>query len=757
MKTLFACPLMRALAVVTILAASACSDPEARKQQFLERGNALAAEGKYQEAVLEYRNAIRLDRLFGEARFQLAEAYAQIQSPDAAREYIRAADLLPERADVQTKAALVMLMTGEFEGARKYIDAALKVDPNNVDAQIMLANSLAGLKDVAGAVRELEEAMQLAPEDSRPYLNLGRIRVSEGRGAEAEAAFKRAVEIDPRSISAKLALAYYYWSVQRVDDVHRTLQDALATDPDDMLTNRLLAIFYAGQNRLADAEAPLQHLVARKDIGATMMLADIYSRTERTAQARLLYEELTENKQARAAAIARLAGLDYAADRRTAAHARVDAGLAEDAHNLDLILLKANWLLREQRRDEALELARQAVALDGKSAAAQYTLGSIHAARGELDLAVAAYTSALALNPQFTAAEVRLSGLRVAQGRSADALKHAQAAQKASPSSPEARLTLARATLANGDTATAERQLTPLLAEFPRSAAVHSLHGWLLLAKPDQAGATRAFDKALEISPGSLDALAGRLSVDLRSKRVPDGRSRVERALALRANEPELLLLAARFEISAGEMARAEQHLTKAIEIDPSTLAGYGMLGELYARQNRLDEAKQEYLELARRRPQSVAARVMVGMILDAQNKPEESRTVYEAIVADTSNAPVAANNLAYNYAVRGEQLDVALSLAQKAKAQLPDSHEVSDTLGWIYYQKGMPELAVQALEFSARKAPNNAGYQYHLGMAYAKAGRIDEARETLNRALQLQPNFSGAAEARDAIASLPK
>ncbi len=71
------------------------------------------------------------------------------------------------------------------------------------------------------------------------------------------------------------------------------------------------------------------------------------------------------------------------------------------------------------------------------------------------------------------------------------------------------------------------------------------------------------------------------------------------------------------------------------------------------------------------------------------QNKPDEARKLYEHALSLDPQMPVAANNLAWDYAERGQNLDVALNLAQTAKAKLPNTAAVSDTLGWVYYKKG--------------------------------------------------------------------
>ena len=83
----------------------------------------------------------------------------------------------------------------------------------------------------------------------------------------------------------------------------------------------------------------------------------------------------------------------------------------------------------------------------------------------------------------------------------------------------------------------------------------------------------------------------------------------------------------------------------------------------------------------------------------------------------------IAANNLAYLYAEANENLDRALILAQTAVEQAPDNPDVRDTLGWVYYQKQLPDLALRAFEDSIAKNPNNPIYHYHLGLASAKQG----------------------------------
>ena len=103
--------------------------------------------------------------------------------------------------------------------------------------------------------------------------------------------------------------------------------------------------------------------------------------------------------------------------------------------------------------------------------------------------------------------------------------------------------------------------------------------------------------------------------------------------------------------------------------------------------------------------------------------------------------------------AERGGNLDAALAHGQTAVTAMPESAEAHDTLGWIYYKKGMSDQSIRSLETAVEKDPKNPVFHYHLGMARLKAGDRIQARKALEDALRLQPNFPDAANARAALA----
>lgn len=733
-----------------------CTDPQVRKQRYVEKGDAYFAEEKHRDAILAYRNALKIDQRMGEAREKLAAALAADgRTTDAVREYLIAAELLPERADLQVRAASFYLAARDYATTRKYAEAALAIEPGNTTGQIILAHSLAGLKDLPAAIREIEEAIELAPQDSRAYTSLGGLRLAEGDRQQAEVAYRKAVDLDRRSIPARLAFGYFYWLTGNSAAAEEQFEAAIAIEENDLLANRFLTAFYLNNNRPAEAEAPLLRLAAANQTSAMITVADYYVRTGRTAEARPIYERLLEDQDSRTPASVRLAELDFAAGARDAAHARVDEALRAQENNVNLLTVKALFLFEDRRLPEAEAFAARAVQADPNAAAAHFTLGRIQVALRKPDEAIASFSATTRINPRAAAAEVQLANLMLGRGRPDAALRHAETARKFEPQYLPARLGVAAALIGQRQLLKADAEIKSLLASHPQVAAVHALHGSLFVARRDLAGAERAFDRALDLDETNFQALAGRVTVDLQLKRFEDGRARLSRAIADQPDNPQILVLAGRFEGATGDAAAAERHLRAALDVDAGALEAYGLLGRLYLRQKRLDEARTEFEQIASRSSDPTGARTMVGIIYDLQNRPDDAIRTYEAVVSATGRAPVAANNLAWRYAERGEQLDRALELAQTAKSQLPESAEVDDTLGWVYYTKNLPDLAIPPLQRSVKRDPANPVYHLHLGLAYARAGRKEEATRALEQALRISKDFQGADQARSTLADL--
>ena len=749
------------LAVVfaALLAGIACGASGSRDDH-MKRGDDYMAKQKIKEAIVEYQSAIVADGRYGPARQKLGEALLKDNNAlKAYRELVNAADLMPDNLPAQIRAGQILLQVAQYEDAKTRADKVLAKDPKNVDAFILKGNALAGLKDMTGAFAALNDAIRTDPTRGEGYTHLGALQFVQGDMARAEAEFKRAVAADPKSVPAKLALANLYWSTNRKPEAEALIKEANTLDPTSVLPNQALAMLYLGANRLAEAEEPLK-AVAKYGEGyeGKIMLADYYANVHRLPEAKTIYEQVAASPgDGMPTAKLRLASLGLLDGDRAGAYRLINEILATNPTNLEALVARAQLLFADGKSDEALASARSAVTANPSAPLAQYVLGDVLRARYQLEEAAAAYKEALrASSSSFAPANVALAKLSISAGRFAEGARYAQAAIDSVPGLAEAHLLLAQAQLAAGNTAAAETPLRLLGTAFPDSPTVQAELGRLLMAKGDKLGATSAFARALKKDALQPTALEGMVILDVQQKRQADARKRLDAALAASPKDTNLQLMAARLYATAfSDVAASEAMLKRVLGADANNLAAFDMLAHLYIQTKNLPAATVEFEKLAERQPTSVANQTAVGLLQQLQGKPDEAKARYDKALALDPRAPVAANNLAQLYVDRNENLDVALNLAQTAKAGLPNSHEVDDTLGWIYYKKGNGPMAVSAMRQAVGAQPENAVYLYHLGAAYALNKDKVNARATLEKALKLQPAFPGADDARKILNSL--
>jgi len=343
----------------------------------------------------------------------------------------------------------------------------------------------------------------------------------------------------------------------------------------------------------------------------------------------------------------------------------------------------------------------------------------------------------------------------LAKGNAAESVGLAQEVVRADPRNLDARLTLVRGLLVRGETERARPEVGRLVADYPNVAAVRVQNGILLARTRDAAGARVEFDAALQLEPGSVEALGGLVALDLSAKQPAAARARLNERVAADSASPALLMLAARTSAATGDLAGAEALLRRLIARDASYLPAYSSLGQIYLRQRRLDEALKEFEAMAAKDPRPVAPLTLVGMIQQAQGKAADAKATFERVLGVDSSAPVAANNLAWMLAESEGNLDLALQYAQTALRGLPESPEVHDTLGVVYLKKSLFPQASAAFKRSTEINPGNPTYFFRLGVAHARLGNPTQARAALERALELDPNFDGATEARSILNSL--
>src|SRR5262245_7359470 len=131
------------LLAVGLLVGAGCSrSPEAQKARYLDRGDKYAAREQYREAILEYRNVLRLDPTNARATRQLGLSHNQLGEVAQAFPFLlKAQELAPDDSEVRLKLGAIYLLAGKRDEAREEANTVLTREPNNLDALALLADT----------------------------------------------------------------------------------------------------------------------------------------------------------------------------------------------------------------------------------------------------------------------------------------------------------------------------------------------------------------------------------------------------------------------------------------------------------------------------------------------------------------------------------------------------------------------------------------------------------------------------------------
>ncbi len=208
-----------AVSLTLILAFGGCSQsPEAKKAKHMERGNTYFDQGKFNEAVIEYKNVIQTDPKDPVAHYKLAQSYLALGGlPNLQRgfaEMSKAVEFDPELYEAQIKLGELYLLAGDVKKAKEKAELALELEPESAEGQVLLGKTHAVGKDFDQGVAALQEALKLDPKRIQTYLDLATVYQFKKDSTAAQQTLHKALEVDPKSIPAHMAFGDF-WAIQR--------------------------------------------------------------------------------------------------------------------------------------------------------------------------------------------------------------------------------------------------------------------------------------------------------------------------------------------------------------------------------------------------------------------------------------------------------------------------------------------------------------------------------------------------------------
>jgi cellulose synthase operon protein C len=140
------------------------------------------------------------------------------------------------------------------------------------------------------------------------------------------------------------------------------------------------------------------------------------------------------------------------------------------------------------------------------------------------------------------------------------------------------------------------------------------------------------------------------------------------------------------------------------------------------------------------------------GVIYENKQDWGQAEQQYKKVLEIQPENALASNNLAFVMLEQGGNVDLAFTMAQTAYRQLPDNASSADTLGWAFYYKRAYTSAITHFKEALRREPENEHFNYHLGMAYAKNGQVDLARQQQKLLRRINPKSPDLEKLQEAI-----
>ena len=105
-------------------------DPNKQKQRYLESGKRYADQGKLKEATIQFANALKVDRNFADAHYQLSKVFMKQGSVmPAYGELMRTVDLQPGNIQARIDLGNILLAGKQADRATEQANAVLALDP----------------------------------------------------------------------------------------------------------------------------------------------------------------------------------------------------------------------------------------------------------------------------------------------------------------------------------------------------------------------------------------------------------------------------------------------------------------------------------------------------------------------------------------------------------------------------------------------------------------------------------------------------
>ena len=422
--------------------------------------------------------------------------------------------------------------------AQKLFDAALALQPGQIQAQLGIARLKASSQDLPGAQALVDQVLAKKPDQEEALFLKADLLMAQNKPEEAAKLFDQVIAAKPDNARAQTSRFMLSFSANKLDEAATELAGMKKALPQHPQTHYLEAMLQFKKQDLPKAKDAIQQaLKVAPNHPPILILAGDIELAQNSPQVAVTYLQQ---------AVTRLPNNIMGRKLLTVAYLR--AG-------------------QPSRALETLKPMLQAMPEDGP---VQMLAGEVYLGNNDLQEAEKHFAKATSLDGKNSMARTRLGQIKFAEGDSQAGFHELEAASDTGNS--QADVLLAIAHLRRNEADKALVAIAALDKKMPNSPIPSNLRAGALLLKGDKAGARKSLEKALSIAPTYFPAALTLARLDVQDKNWDAAKKRFESILEKDPKNPSALLALAQARAeSGGKPAEVQELLERAVAGNPSS------------------------------------------------------------------------------------------------------------------------------------------------------------------------------------------
>ncbi|MGH9629197.1 MAG: tetratricopeptide repeat protein [Bryobacteraceae bacterium] len=277
----------------------------------------------------------------------------------------------------------------------------------------------------------------------------------------------------------------------------------------------------------------------------------------------------------------------------------------------------------------------------------------------------------------------------------------------------------------------------------PDLAREHFTRGVELLKAGQDQRASEELKRAAELRPDLIQAKVLYGLALFRSGRASAGEQQARAALEKEPGNPQALHLLGLCLLRQDRLDEGIGTLEAALEAQPGNIDAAATLATVYVGRGEVDKAE-ALLEGPLAKVERAETFLVRGVVAKARNNWVSAAETLGHAVRLNPKLPVAHSELAHTFLLMGDSERAEAEFRNELELQPGDFH-ASIYLAWHYMKERRYRDALPLLEAAGLRKPDNAGVLYLQGQAHQVLGDNAKAAVLLERAITKEPDFMPA------------